>query len=149
MWISNSHKELSYIDISDGAGNVDITKLKNSCAIIFLNESAAIQRWKIFTSNENKKNEGIQINLFISDYIYPFPDLELECELWDKNNKCLLHKRKKLLSEFDLSHRFECKIEGEIYTCKVKLYENGNLIDDYSGIPVRQVHFTFEVGESK
>lgn len=28
--LHDSHKELSYIDISDGAGNVDITKLKNS-----------------------------------------------------------------------------------------------------------------------
>ena len=115
--------------------------------MIFLNESAAIRRWKIFKQVKNEKYEGIKINLYISEYISPFPNLELECELLAKNNKSLLYEKKKINSEFDVSHQFECKTEGEIYTCKVRLFENGSLIDDYSGIPVRHVSFSLILDE--
>lgn len=130
--------------------NIDlkcISKLQKSCAIIFLYDSASIIDWKIYKSDNNEKKEGIMVNLFISDYIYPFPKLELECKLLDKDANTLLYSRKEIKSEYELSHNFVCEIEGEIYTCEVKLYENNKLIDDYSGIPTRHIEYTIKVGD--
>lgn len=130
--------------------NIDlkiISKLNKSCAIIFLNDSASIKDWKIYKNDINTKIEGIKINLFISDFLYPFPKLFLTCKLLDKNNKVLCERNKQIFSEYELSHNFECETEGEIYTCEVKLFENNKLIDDYSGIPTRHIECSIVAGD--
>lgn len=143
------HKEDEVAKISfDKQFNIDlghISRLQNSFAFIFLNDSASITDWKIYKNPENKAREGIHINLFISDLLYPFPKLELECILLAKDNKTLLNIRKTISSEYELSHSFECDNDGEIYTCITKLYENDILIDDYSGVPTRYINCSFEV----
>ena len=117
-----------------------IHQLKRSCVFIFLYDNASILDWKIFQTAGNKKLEGVDVRLNIEPHLHPFPKLELKCELVSKDGNILLNKNVVLKTRYDIVHQFISDLEGEIYNCNFHLYEDGKLIDDCSGIPVRQIH---------
>lgn len=126
-----------------------LRQLKSSTVFIFLYDNASIIDWKVFQNPENTKREGIDVRLNIAPHLHPFPNLELECELLDAEGAKLFAERISLKSRYDIVHKFLANSDGEIHRCIAKLYEDGKLIDDHSGIPIRKIQFTMHPMGSK
>lgn len=119
--------------------------LKGTCIFVFLYDDASLLDWKVFQDDQNQRKEGLDVRMYIQPYLNPFPKLELECELLDKTGNQLLSETKFVRSRYDISHRFLSAIDGEIHSCKLKLFEDGILIDDLSGNPIRQITVSMHI----
>ncbi len=126
-----------------------LVQLKNSIVFIFLYDNASIVDWKVFQHPENKKREGLDVRLDIDAYLHPFPRLELECKLYDAGGSELFSETRVLNSRYDIVHKFVANSDGEIHRCVTKLYEDGKLIDDHSGAPIRKINVSMNVMGSK
>jgi len=127
---------------------IDVDKmlqLTNAIVFVFLYDDASIADSKIFQDQDNPKKEGADVTLNVARFLHPFPKLELECVLLNNDEAVLLSEKRSIESRFDVSHRFLSTNEGEIHRSVLKLYENGRLIDDYSGSPIRKIQVSMHV----
>lgn len=136
--------EMKSIESEFGIDFRYLQDFRQSLVFIFLNDKASILAWKIY-QNKELGTEGLLVRLNSNRAAFPRPNLKLCVELIGSDDKQLLVEQKAIKDEFDLIHKFEAPIPGEIYRCDVKLLDSDRLIDDHSGAPIRKVELKMKV----
>lgn len=121
--------------------------IRDSIILIQPHTDGRIKRWKVQTDSEH--GEGIRCWLDFDEYLHPFPEFKLTCEFSGKNKTTFFNKSIQIHDDSKFVYNiFPPKSkQQEIYHVSVKMYRNGNLIDDLSGYPIRSIHINIDVKE--
>lgn len=127
---------------------VDLEKLyflKKALVIIIPYSNASILSWRVF--EKEKGWEALRCKLQFKRFLHPFPEYNLKCKLFDKDDNTFYENEVKITNEDELVFDFIPQKQSsiEIHKVELKLYENGLLIDDHSGYPIRKLKIKFDI----
>lgn len=102
-------------------------------------QQGAIAEWRVSKTQEGR--EYLKAIVHMDRFFTLNIGLKLKCILFNKNEEEILTEEKTITNEYELIHDFKPDITEpyEIYRVDLKLYSQGKLIDDYSGVPIRSI----------